>query len=120
MSVHRLNKFLCAFFSAALFCACAHTARKIPAPGAPPEAPVKKEAAVKKEAVLKLSPEDAKEVESLYYKAVGAYGNNDMDAALGYINEISTLYPSYPPAVELRDKIKSVSAADKLPPPQKP
>ncbi len=111
----RLNKALFAVFSAALFCACAHAARKTP----PPAAPVEKEAAVKKEAAAKLSPEDAKAVESLYYKAVGAYSNNDMDAALGYINEISTLYPSYPPAVELRGKIKSVSGANKPTPPQK-
>jgi len=116
MRLLRLSKYLFAVFAAALFCACAHTARK----PAPPGAPVKKEAAVKKEAVVKLSPEDAKVVESLYYKAVGAYSNNDMDAALGYINEISTLYPSYPPAAELRGKIKSVSGANKVPPPQKP
>ena len=116
MRLLRLSKYLFAVFAAALFCACAHTARK----PAPPGAPVKKEAAVKKEAVVKLSPEDAKVVESLYYKAVGAYSNNDMDAALGYINEISTLYPSYPPAAELRGKIKSVSGANKLPAPQKP
>ena len=116
MPLLRFNKYLSAVSAADLFCACAHTDRKTP----PPAAPVKKEAAVKKEAVVKLSPEDAKEVESLYYKAVGAYSNNDMDAALGYINEISTLYPSYPPAAELRRKIKSVSGADKLQPPQRP
>lgn len=116
MHLIRLNKYLFAVLAAGLFCACAHTREKLP----PPVAPVKKEALVKKEAVLKLSPEDAKEVESLYYKAVGAYGNNDMDTALGYVNEISTLYPSYPPAEELRIKIKRVSAADKPPTPQKP
>ncbi len=116
MRLFRLNKYLSAVFAAALFCACAHTGGKPP----PPEAPVKKETAVKKEAAVKPSPEAAKEVESLYYKAVGAYSNNDMDAALGYINEISTLYPSYPPAAELRGKIKSVSGANKLPPQKKP
>ena len=116
MRLVRLNKYLFAALAAALFCACAHTAKKT----RPPEAPVKKETAVKKEAAVKLSPEAAKEVESLYYKAVGAYSNNDMDAALGYINEISTLYPSYPPAAELRGKIKSVSGENKLTPPKKP
>ena len=116
MRLIRLNRYLFAVFAAALFCACAHTARKL----APPEAQSKKGTAVKKEAAVKLSPEDVKIVESLYYKAVGAYSNNDMDAALGYINEISTLYPSYPPAAELREKIKSVSGANKLPAPQKP
>lgn len=109
-------KYLSAVLAAALLCACSHADRKTP----PPAAPVKTGAAVKKEAAVKLSPENAKEVESLYYKAVGAYGNNDMDAALGYINEISTLHPSYPPAAELREKIKSVSRADKPAPPLKP
>lgn len=109
-------KYSAAVLAAALLCACAQAGRKAP----PPEAPVKTGAAVKKEAAVKLSPEDAKEVESLYYKAVGAYSNNDMDAALGYINEISTLHPSYPPAAELRKKIKSVSGAENLQPPRKP
>lgn len=109
-------KYLFAVLGAALLCACAQAGRKTP----PPPAPVRTGAAVKKEAAVKLSPEDAKEVESLYYKAVGAYSSNDMDAALGYINEISTLHPSYPPAAELRKKIESVSVADKLQPPKKP
>jgi len=110
------RKYLLAILAAALSCACAHADRKAP----PQAAQVKTEISVKKEAPVKLSPEDAKEVESLYYRAVGAYSNNDMDAALSYINEISTLHPSYPPAAELRGKIKSVAGADKLQPPQKP
>ena len=101
MTVMRLSKYLFPFFAAAFFCACVLPARKIP----PPAAPAKKEAAVK------LSPEDAKEAESLYYKAVGAYSNNDMGAALKYLNEISAIYPSYPPAAELRKKIRSVSGS---------
>jgi len=50
-------------------------------------------------------------VESLYYMAVGAYSSNDMEATLKYLNEISTLAPSYPPATELRGKVKSVSGS---------
>ena len=65
----------------------------------------------KKAAVVKLSPEEEQKVESLYYKAVGAYSNNDTGAALNYLNEISTMSTSYPPAAELREKIKRVSGA---------
>lgn len=96
----RPYKYLLPVSLAVLFCACALPARKS-AP--PPAAPVKREAAVK------LSPEDAKKVESLYYKAVGAYSNNDMDGALKYLKDISSIHPSYSPAGELREKIKRAS-----------
>ncbi|MEI7481694.1 MAG: hypothetical protein WCK75_05010 [Elusimicrobiota bacterium] len=64
-----------------------------------------------KETPVNLSPSDTKKVESLYYKAVGAYSNNDMAAALESLNELSSIYPSYQPAAELRDKIRSVSGS---------
>lgn len=110
MSCH---KYILAVLAPLLFSACALPVRKVPLPAVPA-------APVKRTSVIALSAEDTNKVEGLYYKAVGAYSNNDMAAALKYVDEISTLYPSYPPAAELRDKIKSVSVADKLPPPQKP
>ncbi|HAH30689.1 MAG TPA: hypothetical protein DCL44_00055 [Elusimicrobia bacterium] len=60
---------------------------------------------------MNLSPEDVKNVDILYYKAVGAYSNNDMDAALKYLIDLSTIHPSYTPAAELREKIRSVSGS---------
>ncbi|HCC46583.1 MAG TPA: hypothetical protein DEQ38_00450 [Elusimicrobia bacterium] len=76
--------------------------------------PVRKPAALPsrtspEEAAPKLSEEDSNKVQSLYYKAVGAYSNNDMGAALEYLKEISALSPYYPPAAELREKIRRVS-----------
>lgn len=56
-----------------------------------------------------LSPEARTAAERLYYKAVGAYSNNDMAAALKYLDQISAIAPSYPPASELREKIRRVS-----------
>jgi len=98
-------------------CSCASAARKA-APGA---APAAVPYAVKTSTTAPaLSAEEAKKVESLYYRAVGAYGNNDMEAAQKYVDEIFTLYPSYPPAEELRGKIKSVSGHGAVPQPQKP
>ncbi len=57
----------------------------------------------------RLSPEDAKKVERLYYRAVSAYTDNDMKAALGYLDQISKINPSYAPARQLREKIRRVS-----------
>lgn len=108
------NKYLFTVFAAFLFCACALPSRKKP----PPAAPVKKEAVVKNEAEIKLSPEDTQKVEILYYKAVGAYSSNDMGAALKYLNEISTVCPSYQPAAELRGKMKSVAGSGQNPSPR--
>jgi hypothetical protein len=88
-----------------LLCACSAPARKEPQ-AAGPAAPAY---VVKNSTAPALSAEDMKKVESLYYRAVGAYSNNDMGATLNYIDQISTLYPLYPPAVELLGKIKSVS-----------
>jgi hypothetical protein len=101
----RNNKYLFTFFAAALFCACAGPVRKATAPAAP-AAPVKQ---AKKETAAPLSPEDAQKVDGLYYRAVGAYSNNDMGAALKYLDEISVISPAYPPGAELRGKIRSVS-----------
>ena len=57
----------------------------------------------------KLSAEDAKRVERLYYRAVSAYTDNDMAAARGYLDQISKIHPAYPPALQLREKIRRVS-----------
>lgn len=103
MSVIRPSKYLPAVLAAALFCSCAPRARKS-SPTPPGRA-----APARKEAAVKLSPEDEKKVESLYYRAVGAYSNNDMGAALKYLDGISAINPSYPPAAELRAKIRKVS-----------
>lgn len=83
--------------AAAFFCASTTPARK---PGPPP---------VKKETAGKLSAENAGKVEHLCYKAVGAYGNIDMPPALSFLDGIPEIGPAYPPAVELRKKIKSIS-----------
>jgi len=111
------NKYLLAVFAASLFCACALPARKTPSSGAPGQ----KETAVRKEAEVPLSPEDTRKVESLYYKAVGAYSSNDMAATIKYLDEISLLYPSCPPALDLRAKVKSVAGnSPSAPQPQRP
>jgi len=92
----RVHKYLLAAAASVLLCACL-----------PPNwfnAP----APAKRTAPAKLSAEDEKTVERLYYKAVGAYSNNDMSAALGHLDEISRITASYAPAAELRGKIKSI------------
>jgi hypothetical protein len=48
-------------------------------------------------------------VERLYYRAVSAYTDNDMGSALGYLDQISKIHPSYAPARQLREKIRRVS-----------
>ncbi|HOI41999.1 MAG TPA: hypothetical protein PK523_03555 [Elusimicrobiales bacterium] len=58
---------------------------------------------------VRLSAEDSKRVERLYYRAVSAYTDNDMKASLGYLDQISRIHPSYPPARQLREKIRRVS-----------
>jgi hypothetical protein len=58
---------------------------------------------------VRLSAEDSKRVERLYYRAVSAYTDNDMPAAGGYLDQISKIHPSYPPALQLREKIRRVS-----------
>lgn len=94
----RSHKHLIAAGAAALLCAC------LPPNwfNAPAPAPVKRAAPAK------LSAEEEKQVERLYYKAVGAYSNNDMPAALGHLDEIYKITTSYAPAAELREKIKSL------------
>lgn len=62
-----------------------------------------------RQAEAQLSPEVMTAAERLYYKAVGAYSNNDMASALEYLEQISAIAPSYPPAAELREKIRRVS-----------
>lgn len=66
-------------------------------------------AAAPRRPAAQLSPEAAKTAERLYYKAVGAYSNNDMAAALKYLDQISAIAPAYPPAAELREKIRRIS-----------
>ncbi|PKM98046.1 MAG: hypothetical protein CVU79_05010 [Elusimicrobia bacterium HGW-Elusimicrobia-3] len=61
---------------------------------------------VRKEAAVRLSPEQAKKVEQLYYKAVGAYSRNDMAAADALIKEILAINPSHKPSQELRKKVR--------------
>ena len=78
-----------------LFCAAAC----LPPAKAPPT-PAKKETAVR------LTPEQAKKVEQLYYKAVGAYSRNDMVAADALLKEILAVNPAHKPSLELREKIR--------------
>ncbi|OGR44502.1 MAG: hypothetical protein A2X35_00095 [Elusimicrobia bacterium GWA2_61_42] len=68
-----------------------------------------KTAPAKKEAPVRLSEENTRKVEQLYYKAVGAYTNNELALSLKNLNEISAIHPSYPPALELREKIRRIS-----------
>ena len=96
----RLTKHLLAVTAATLLCSCAPAAKRAASPVPAPE---------KKEAAARLSPEDAKKVERLYYKAVGAYSDNDLPAARNYLVEISSINPSYPPAAELKERIKRIS-----------
>lgn len=56
-----------------------------------------------------LSGETRNKVERLYYRAVSAYTDNDMRSASGYLDEILRMAPGYPPALELRAKIRRVS-----------
>ncbi|HNT98904.1 MAG TPA: hypothetical protein PKK31_11615 [Elusimicrobiales bacterium] len=65
--------------------------------------------AAKAAAEVRLSAEDSRKVERLYYRAVSAYTDNDMKASLGYLDQISGIHPSYPPARQLREKIRRVS-----------
>lgn len=89
--------------SAALFSgACAQPARKAAPPPARPRS----------EAGARLSPEDAKKVDQLYYKAVGAYSNNDLPAALRYLDEISAIDRHFAPAAEMRAKIRRISTGN--------
>jgi outer membrane protein assembly factor BamD (BamD/ComL family) len=92
------------------FCACA-----LPAPKTVPAA-----ASSGRETAWKFSPEDARKAEQLYYKAVGAYSNNDMAGALKYLNAISAIHPAYPPAVELREKIRKIHGNARAAAPLKP
>jgi len=68
-------------------------------PAAPPTPP-------KTAVPVRLTPEQAKKVEQLYYKAVGAYSRNDMTAANAHLKEILVINPAYKPALELREKIR--------------
>lgn len=112
------NKYLFPVLAFVFFCACATPSRKGPPVAAAAAAPSAQPVPVRKETAVNLSPEDEKKVQRLYYTAVGAYSNNDMDAALKYLNELSAVNPSYPPAAELREKIRSVFKP--APQPEKP
>ena len=72
----------------------------LPPAKAPPPAPARKEAAAR------LTPEQAKRVEQLYYKAVGAYSRNDMATADAQLKEILSINPAHKPSLELREKIR--------------
>ena len=52
-----------------------------------------------------LTPEDRKQFEQLYYRAVEQYLRGDLDAADQYAKEVSRLDPSSDAARQLRDKI---------------
>lgn len=91
-----VNKYLLAVLVPVFFSACLPQARRV-VPPAPKKAPA-----------VMISPESEKKVESLYYRAVGAYSSGDMKAAGEYIDQISALDPSYRPAAELREKIRKV------------
>ncbi|MFA6435036.1 MAG: hypothetical protein WCW52_10105 [Elusimicrobiales bacterium] len=54
----------------------------------------------------RLSPEDAKKVERLYYQAVDAYSMDNLEGAALYLKEISAITSQYAPARELAEKIK--------------
>ncbi|MDA8243561.1 MAG: hypothetical protein M0025_05525 [Elusimicrobia bacterium] len=56
-----------------------------------------------------LTPEQSRLVDQLYYKAVGAYSRNDMPAAVSFLGELFRIAPEYPPALELRKKIRLAS-----------
>ena len=64
----------------------------------------------------KLSAEDVKKIEQLYYQAVDAYTNDNVAGSDIYLKEIFKLDPSYAPAKELKEKLKLVGT----PEPQKP
>jgi len=102
-----LNKYRFAVVTVALFSACALPVRNASLPAVP----AGQTAPGKNGKLADLSPEDVKKVEGLYYRAVGAYSDNDMYATMKYLNDIFALYPSYPPAMELRGKVKSVSGS---------
>lgn len=63
-------------------------------------------APARKQTAARLTPEQAKKVEQLYYKAVGAYSRNDMAAADARLQEILSINPFHNPSLELRKKIR--------------
>lgn len=85
--------------AALLLCGCVLPRQKAP------QAPARKEAAAR------LSEEDLKKVERLYYKAVVAYNDNDMELAQKRLDEISAIAPAYGPSAELREKIRNIRGA---------
>jgi len=62
--------------------------------------------------VVKLSPEQTKQAEQLYYKAVGAYSRNDLGPAGVLLEEILAINPAHKPALELREKIRLATKRD--------
>lgn len=79
-----------------LFCACAPARRTAPAKG---------------EEHPRLSPGQVREVERLYYEAVGAYSANELDSSRAYLKEIFRIDPDYRPARELLEKIRLASGS---------
>lgn len=78
--------------------ACLPPRKAAPAPAAQPA-----------RKAIPLSAEQKKKVEQLYYRAVGAYSNNDMAAASAFIREILAICPNHAEALELREKIRLAS-----------
>ncbi len=79
-----------------LFCACA---------------PARRTAPVKNAEHPRLSPEQVREVDRLYYEAVGAYSTNELDSSLAYLKKIFRIDPDYRPARELLEKIRLASGS---------
>lgn len=88
-------KYLIPVLACALACACM-----------PPRKAVQPAAPQRSAAAVKLSPEQLRKVDQLYYKAVGSFSNNDMPAAAAYLKEIFSVNPAHAPALELREKIR--------------
>ncbi|HCC47380.1 MAG TPA: hypothetical protein DEQ38_04595 [Elusimicrobia bacterium] len=89
-------KFFIPVLACILACACLPPKKAVQPAAAPQRAA----------AAVKLSPEQLKKVDQLYYKAVGSFSNNDMPAASAHLKEIFSINPAHKPALELRDKIR--------------
>jgi len=85
----------------AMAAACVPPRKAAPVPAAPAAQPARK--------AIPLSAEQKKKVEQLYYRAVGAYSNNDLPAASAYLREILAICPNHAEALELREKIRLAS-----------
>lgn len=89
-------KYFIPVLACALACACLPP-QKAARPAAAPQ---------RAAAAVDLSPEQVKKTDQLYYKAVGAYSNNDLPAAAALLKEIFSINPAHKPALELRERIR--------------